>query len=167
MSSTKRTQHPTYNLSTAVATVAEVATGAAEAATEAAEAATEAAEAATEAAEAVAAAGAVGVVAAVSPGGCGGAIDIARPSLRHPANHVLFCSLAARLGPTSSIRNARRAWLLHVALIISFVDQPVLAEDVCDARSTKGDICLCKLSDLHPTQASVGMAGVRIKTAKR
>jgi hypothetical protein len=35
-----------------------------------------------------------------------------------------------------------------------------------DAQSTKGDICLCKLSDLHPTQASVGMTEVRIKADK-
>jgi len=65
----------------------------------------------------------------------------------------------------SLMRNAPPAWL-HVALIISFVSQPTLAKDVCDAQSTKGDICLCKLSDLHPTQASVGMAEVRIKAEK-
>jgi hypothetical protein len=63
------------------------------------------------------------------------------------------------------MRNAPPAWL-HLALIIAFVSQPVLAKDVCDAQSTKGDICLCKLSDLHPTQASVGMAEVRIKAEK-
>jgi hypothetical protein len=71
----------------------------------------------------------------------------------------------AVLGLASSIRNAPPA-LLHVALIIAFVGQPALAKDVCDAQSTKGDICLCKLSDLHPTQASVGMAEVRIKAEK-
>ncbi len=65
----------------------------------------------------------------------------------------------------SLMRNAPPAWL-HLALIIAFVSQPVLAKDVCDAQSTKGDICLCKLSDLHPTQASVGMAEVRIKAEK-
>ena len=48
------------------------------------------------------------------------------------------------LGLASSVRNAPRAWLLHVALIIAFVGQPALAKDVCDAQSTKGDICLCK-----------------------
>jgi hypothetical protein len=63
MSSTKRTQRPAYNLSEAVATVAEVATEAAVAAIEAAVAA-----------EVVEAA----VAAAVSHGGCGGVIDIAR-----------------------------------------------------------------------------------------
>ena len=65
----------------------------------------------------------------------------------------------------SLMRNAPPAWL-HLALIIAFVSQPALAKDVCDAQSTKGDICLCKLSDLRPTQASVGMAEVRIKAEK-
>ena len=55
---------------------------------------------------------------------------------------------------------------LTVTLIISVVGQSALAKAVCDAQSTKGDICLCKLSDLHPTQASVGMAEVRIKAEK-
>jgi len=55
---------------------------------------------------------------------------------------------------------------LTVTLIISVVGQSALAKDVCDPQSTKGDICLCKLSDLHPTQASVGMAEVRIKAEK-
>ena len=64
-----------------------------------------------------------------------------------------------------SMRSALPGWI-HVALIVSFVSQPALAKDVCDAQSTKGDICLCKLSDLHPTQASVGMAEVRIKAEK-
>jgi hypothetical protein len=63
------------------------------------------------------------------------------------------------------MRNALPGWL-HVALIVSVVSQPALAKDVCDAQSTKGDICLCRLSDLHPTQASVGMAEVRIKADK-
>jgi Lytic transglycolase len=31
----------------------------------------------------------------------------------------------------------------------------LLCRPASDAQSTKGDICLCKLSDLHPTQASV------------
>jgi hypothetical protein len=56
--------------------------------------------------------------------------------------------------------------LLCVALIISFVSQAGLAKDVCNAQSTKGDICLCKLTDLHPTQTSVGLAEVRIKAEK-
>ena len=61
--------------------------------------------------------------------------------------------------------NALPGWF-QVAVIGSFVCQPALAKDVCDAQSSKGDICLCKLSDLHPTQASVGMAEVRIKAEK-
>ena len=63
------------------------------------------------------------------------------------------------------MRNALPGWL-QVAVIGTFVCQPALAKDVCDAQSSKGDICLCKLSDLHPTQASVGMAEVRIKAEK-
>ena len=55
---------------------------------------------------------------------------------------------------------------LQVALIIFFGSQTVLAKDVCSAQSTKRDICLCKISDLHPTQASVGMMEVRIKAEK-
>ena len=51
----------------------------------------------------------------------------------------------------------------YVTLIIAFVCQPALAKDICDAQSRKGDTCLCRLSELHPTQASVGMAEVRIK----
>jgi hypothetical protein len=47
-----------------------------------------------------------------------------------------------------------------------FVSQSALAKEVCDAQSTKGDVCLCELADLHPTQASVGMAEVRIKAEK-
>jgi hypothetical protein len=74
-------------------------------------------------------------------------------------------SRAKKLQLGSAMRNALPGWL-HVALIVSFVSQPALAKDVCDAQSTKGDVCLCKLSDLHPTQASVGMAEVRIKAEK-
>jgi hypothetical protein len=55
---------------------------------------------------------------------------------------------------------------LQVALIIFFGSQTALAKDVCSAQSTKRDICLCKLSDLHPTQASVGMVEVQIKAEK-
>ena len=63
------------------------------------------------------------------------------------------------------MRNALPGWF-QVAVIGSFLCQPALAKDVCDAQSSMGDICLCKLSDLHPTQASVGMAEVRIKAEK-
>src|SRR5215813_78461 len=55
---------------------------------------------------------------------------------------------------------------LYVVLIVLLVSPPALAENVCGAQSAKGDICLCKLSDLHPTQASVGMTEVRTKAEK-
>jgi hypothetical protein len=55
---------------------------------------------------------------------------------------------------------------LYAALITFFVNQSALAKEVCDAQSMKGDFCLCALSDLHPTQTSVGMAEVRIKAEK-
>jgi hypothetical protein len=63
----------------------------------------------------------------------------------------------------SLMRNALSAWL-PITFIIASLCRPVLANDMnCDAQSQKGDICLCKISDLHPTQASVGMAEVQIK----
>lgn len=55
---------------------------------------------------------------------------------------------------------------LHVALILSFVGQRVFAKDACSAQSMKGERCLCKVLDLHPTQASVGMAEVQSKARK-
>jgi hypothetical protein len=54
----------------------------------------------------------------------------------------------------------------YVVLIVLLVSPPALAENVCGAQSAKGDICLCKLSDLHPTQASVGMTEVQTKAEK-
>ena len=63
------------------------------------------------------------------------------------------------------LRYLPSAWL-YAALITFFVNQSALANEVCDAQSTKGDLCLCALSDLHPTQTSVGMAEVRIKAEK-
>jgi hypothetical protein len=64
------------------------------------------------------------------------------------------------------MRNAPSAWL-PVPLIIFSLGQPALASDAnCDKQSKKGDTCLCEISDLHPTQASVGMAEVRIKAEK-
>jgi len=53
-----------------------------------------------------------------------------------------------------------------LALMISFVSHPAAAKHACDTQSTKGDICLCELSDLHPTQASVGIEEVRLKAEK-
>jgi hypothetical protein len=57
-------------------------------------------------------------------------------------------------------------YYLHAALITFFVSQSVLAKESCNAQSMKGGLCLCELSDLHPTQTSVGMAEVRIKAEK-
>ena len=51
------------------------------------------------------------------------------------------------------MRSALPGWI-QVALIVSFVSQPALAKDVCDAQSTKGDICLCKLSELSSRRRS-------------
>ena len=48
----------------------------------------------------------------------------------------------------------------------ALVSPPALAKNVCSAQSAKGDICLCKVSDLHPTQPSVGMVEVRIKAER-
>jgi hypothetical protein len=56
--------------------------------------------------------------------------------------------------------------VLGVALMISFVTQSAAAKHACDTQSTKGDICLCELSDLHPTQVSVGIEEVRVKAEK-
>jgi hypothetical protein len=67
---------------------------------------------------------------------------------------------------SSLMRNALSA-LLPVPLIIFSLGQPALAKDIqCDEQSKKGETCLCNISDLHPTQASVGMAEVRIKAEK-
>ena len=79
--------------------------------------------------------------------------------------HTLhFKSLALR-GGMLAMRNVGAAWL-HLALIILFMSQSALATEACDAQSTKGDLCRCELSNLHPTQASVGMTEVWIKAEK-
>jgi hypothetical protein len=66
----------------------------------------------------------------------------------------------------SVMRISKAVWLL-VALSISALGLPARAKDInCGEQSNKGDICLCKISELHPTQASVGMAEVRIKEEK-
>jgi len=41
-----------------------------------------------------------------------------------------------------------------------------LASERCDASSRTGDVCLCELAELHPTQAAVGMAEVQIRAQK-
>jgi hypothetical protein len=63
------------------------------------------------------------------------------------------------------MRKVRPTWLC-VALFIFFGSQSALAREACDAQSPKGDLCLCELSDLHPTQTSIGMTEVRIKAEK-
>jgi hypothetical protein len=40
------------------------------------------------------------------------------------------------------------------------------AFESCDRNSKSGEICLCRLSDLHPTQGSVGMMEVWIRAEK-
>ena len=62
--------------------------------------------------------------------------------------------------------NALLAWLQVALLTTTFAGQPAAAKDACNGQSRKGDLCLCELSDLHPTQKSVGMAEVRTKAQK-
>ncbi len=52
-------------------------------------------------------------------------------------------------------------------LILFSIAPPALGQDsVCDARSREGAVCLCAISNLHPTQSSVGMKEVEIKAEK-
>ncbi len=61
----------------------------------------------------------------------------------------------------------RNAAFLPVLFIIPFVAEAAAAQGKeCGAQSQKGDLCLCEISALHPTQASVGMVEVRIKAEK-
>ncbi len=54
-----------------------------------------------------------------------------------------------------------------VLLIALSLAQPALGRDKsCNVQSQKGDVCLCAISALHPTQSSVGMAEVKIKAEK-
>jgi hypothetical protein len=43
---------------------------------------------------------------------------------------------------------------------------PARATDTCEGNAKTGDVCICSLSELHPTQASVGMTEVRIRSKK-
>ena len=43
---------------------------------------------------------------------------------------------------------------------------PARATDICEGNSKAGDVCICALSELHPTQALVGMTEVRIRSKK-
>jgi hypothetical protein len=58
------------------------------------------------------------------------------------------------------------AWLLAGVLNALSTTELVLASDICDAKSKVGDICLCKLSELRPTQSAVGMTEIRIRAEK-
>ena len=40
------------------------------------------------------------------------------------------------------------------------------ASEACAVGSSVGDVCLCQLSDLHPTQSAVGMMEVEIRAEK-
>jgi hypothetical protein len=64
------------------------------------------------------------------------------------------------------MRKRSATWLILAVLNASFISWPAAAKDECSAQSKIGDICQCRLSNLHPTQASVGMEEVRDKAAK-
>ena len=49
---------------------------------------------------------------------------------------------------------------LVAGFLITTCDWAALASDTATPVRT-GDVCLCELSELHPTQAAVGMAEVR------
>lgn len=53
------------------------------------------------------------------------------------------------------------AWITNIGAVL-----PAMASDICDDSSKTGDVCICKLSELHPTQASVGMMEIRIRMEK-
>ncbi len=64
------------------------------------------------------------------------------------------------------MRNILSCWPPACFLVLS-LSQPALAQTRnCDAQSQKGEICLCEIAALHPTQSSVGMAEVKIKAEK-
>ena len=54
------------------------------------------------------------------------------------------------------------AWIISAVGIML----PAQATDICEGNSKTGDVCICSLSELHPTQASVGMTEVRIRSKK-
>jgi hypothetical protein len=64
----------------------------------------------------------------------------------------------------TSARLALRSAL--VAMMFALGHRASAADTRCDAQSQKGDLCLCEIADLHPTQTSVGMAEVRLKSEK-
>jgi hypothetical protein len=64
------------------------------------------------------------------------------------------------------MRKRSATWLILAVLNTSFISWPAAAKDECSAQSKIGDMCLCKISELHPTQTSVGMMEVRNKARK-
>jgi hypothetical protein len=60
-------------------------------------------------------------------------------------------------------------WITSASILaigISFVRLSASATELCDEDSAAGDICLCNLSALHPTQLAVGMMEVHKKEEK-
>jgi hypothetical protein len=70
-----------------------------------------------------------------------------RGMMRHPIRNVVVTGLVAGLLATTS------NWI-------------ALAAGRCDGGSRAGDVCICELAELHPTQAAVGMAEVQIRAEK-
>ena len=64
-----------------------------------------------------------------------------------------------------SVRN-----IIATCLVVGFLNTTynwaVLALDHCDTSSRTGDVCVCELAELHPTQAAVGMVEVQIRAEK-
>src|SRR4029079_10563281 len=63
------------------------------------------------------------------------------------------------------LRNVIAAGLL-AGLLTYTSSSAALASDHCDASSFTGDVCLCELAKLHPTQAAVGMVEIQIRAEK-
>ena len=57
-------------------------------------------------------------------------------------------------------------WLLAGVLSAFSTTWPVLASDICDAKSKVVDVCLCTLSELHPKQSAFGATEVRRRVDK-
>ena len=64
-----------------------------------------------------------------------------------------------------SMRNVI-ATVLVAGLLTATYNWAAVASDHCNASSRTGDVCLCELAELHPTQAAVGMAEVQIRAEK-
>ena len=53
------------------------------------------------------------------------------------------------------------ATTLVAGLLTTTYNWAAVASDHCDAGSRTGDVCLCELAELHPTQAAVGMSAFK------